>query len=242
MADPDTDKVLRTRIAQDLLDRAGVNTKTILELQPKPMSLFEQAILRSTVEVDEKGNTTPAFEQGKDGRWKPLNPGAVMSGDVVMDLTGLDDEDIVDAEVVDPDYEDEADNERWGREDAQQERLKEIERMKRGTPSPGPDDLNEQRAEQEAEAIRAHARGELGDDDLSQPDRFGVRHDTSAQRAAERRNAEATRRADKTVRSSRSTSTADPYADRYPERSGGRRTISPKRYEGRKKERGGRPD
>ena len=70
MADPETDKTLRTKIAQDLLDRAGVNTKTILELQPKPMSLFEQAILSAS-----------------------------MSSEIAMDL-GLGDEDVIDAEVV----------------------------------------------------------------------------------------------------------------------------------------------
>lgn len=216
MADPETDKTLRTKIAQDLLDRAGVNTKTILELQPKPMTLFEQAILSAS-----------------------------MSSEVVMDLD-WDGEDVIDAEVVDTDDHDDDDELRYQTEDDGHERLREIERMKRGTPTPAAPDLNEQRARQEADAIRAHAAGELGDDDLRpeqaarrpQPDRFGVTRDTSAEDAALRRSAAASRRADKTVRSTRSTSTADPYADRYPERSGGRRSISPKRYEQRKREGG----
>lgn len=168
--------------------------------------------------------------------------------DVVMDLDWDDDEDstdVIDAEVIELD-EPETDEERWEWEDAQHQRVREIERMKRGTPTATAPDLNEQRARQEADAIRAHAAGELGDDDLRpeqaarrpQPDRFGVTRDTSAQDAALRRSAAASRRADKTVRSTRSTSTADPHADRYPERSGGRRSISPKRYEQRKRDGG----
>lgn len=215
MADPEVDVNLRTRIAQDLLDRSGVNTKTILELQPKPMSLFEQAVLSAS-----------------------------MSSEIAMDLD-LGDEDVIDAEVVDTDDHDD-DELRYQAEDDGHERLREIERMKRGQPTPTAPDLNEQRARQEADAIRAHAAGELGDDDLRpeqaarrpQPDRFGVVRDTSAEDAALRRSAAASRRADKTVRLDRSTSTADPYADRYPERTGGRRTISPKRYEARKREGG----
>jgi len=219
MANPDVDVNLRTRIAQDLLDRGGVNTKSILELQPKPMSLFEQAILSAS-----------------------------MSSEVVMDLD-WDGEDVIDAEVVEPEDHDN-DELRYQAEDDGHERLREIERMKRGQPTPTAPDLNAQRARQEADAIRAHAAGELGDDDLlpeqaarrPQPDRFGVTRDTSAEDAALRRSAAASRRADKTVRVQRSTSTADPYADRYPERTGGRRTISPKRYEARRREGGGRPD
>lgn len=173
-----------------------------------------------------------------------------VTADVVMDLDWDDnDTDVIDAEVVEFD-EPETDEERWAREDQQHQRIKEIERMKRGQPSSTAPDLNAQRARQEADAIRAHTAGELGDDDLlpeqaarhPQPDRFGVTRDTSAEDAALRRTAAASRRADKTVRSSRSTSTADPYADRYPERSGGRGTVSPKRYEQRKREGGGRPD
>lgn len=170
-----------------------------------------------------------------------------VTADVVMDLV-IDDEDsteVIDAEVIEFD-EPETDEERWEREDAQHQRVKEIERMKRGQPTSTAPDLNAQRARQEADAIRAHAAGELGDDDLlpeqaarrPQPDRFGVTRDTSAEDAALRRSAAASRRADKTVRSTRSTSTADPYADRYPERSGGRRSISPKRYEQRKRDGG----
>lgn len=167
-----------------------------------------------------------------------------MSGDVVMDLD-WDGEDVIDAEVVETD-DHEDDELRYQAEDDGHERLREIERMKRGTPTPTAPDLNEQRARQEADAIRAHAAGELGDDDLRpeqaarlpQPDRFGVTRDTSAEDAALRRSAAASRRADKTVRVERSTSTADPHADRYPERSGGRRTISPKRYEQRKRDGG----
>ncbi len=167
--------------------------------------------------------------------------------DVAMDLDwdADDDANVIDAEVVEFD-EPETDEERWEREESQHERVREIERMKRGQPSSAAPDLNAQRARQEAEAIRAHAAGELGDDDLlpeqaarrPQPDRFGVTRDTSAEDAALRRAAAASRRADKTVRAQRGTSTADPYADRYPERSGGRRTISPKRYEQRKREGG----
>lgn len=115
MADPETDKTLRTKIAQDLLDRAGVNTKTILELQPKPMTLFEQAILSAS-----------------------------MSSEVVMDLD-WDGEDVIDAEVVDTDDHDDDDELRYQTEDDGHERLREIERMKRGTPTPAAPDLNEQR-------------------------------------------------------------------------------------------------
>ncbi len=209
MADPETDKTLRTKIAQDLLDRAGVNTKTILELQPKPMSLFEQAVLSAS-----------------------------MSSEIAMDLD-LGDEDVIDAEVVEPEDHDDDDELRYQREDDGHERLREIERMKRGQPSPTAPDLNAQRARQEADAIRAHAAGELGDDGLRpeqaarrpQPDRFGVVRDTSAEDAALRRSAAASRRADKTVRVERSTSTADPHADRYPERSRSARSMSPKRWE-----------
>ncbi|WP_448232587.1 hypothetical protein [Microbacterium lacticum] len=171
-----------------------------------------------------------------------------VTADVVMDLDWDDDEDnanVIDAEVIEFD-EPETDEERWEREDAQHQRVKEIERMKRGQPSSTAPDLNAQRARQEADAIRAHTAGELGDDDLlpeqaarrPQPDRFGVTRDTSAEDAALRRSAAASRRADKTVRLDRGTSTADPYADRYPERSGGRRTVSPKRYEQRKRDGG----
>ncbi len=169
--------------------------------------------------------------------------------DVVMDLDWDDDEDntdVIDAEVIEDANKPETDEERWEREDAQHQRIKEIERMKRGQPSATTPDLNAKRARQEADAMRAHAAGELGDDDLlpeqaarrPQPDRFGVVRDTPAEDAARRRSAAASRRADKTVRSSRSTSTADPYADRYPERTGGRRTVSPKRYEQRKRDGG----
>lgn len=170
-----------------------------------------------------------------------------VTADVVMDLDWDDDEDnanVIDAEVVDTDDHDD-DELRYQAEDDGHERLREIERMKRGQPSSTAPDLNAQRARQEADAIRAHTAGELGDDDLlpeqaarrPQPDRFGVTRDTSAEDAALRRSATASRRADKTVRSSRSTSTADPYADRFPER-GGRRSMSPKRYEQRRNEGG----
>src|SRR6218665_151791 len=98
MADPESPRELRTKIAQDLLGRSGVNTKSILELQPKPMSLFEQAILSASI-----------------------------SSDIVMDLDDADDdtlmltataEDIEDAELVD----EEGDEERYQREDERDQR------------------------------------------------------------------------------------------------------------------------
>lgn len=98
---------------------------------------------------------------------------------------------------------------------------------------------SEDRARIEAELMRRHERGEeITDDDvMSPPDKFGVRHDRSAQRRAEAMSAAARRSADKTVRLDRSTSTADPHADRVGERSG-RRSMSPKRWEQRQRDGG----
>jgi hypothetical protein len=137
-----------------------------------------------------------------------------VTADVVMDLFGVDEEgdplaltatseDIEDAEIV------EDDAERWEREDEQHERAKEIERMRRQSPRPAA--TNDERAQVEAELIRAHARGELGDDDLP-PQR--------TRRGAVRR-----------------TSTADPYADRVASPRS-RQTMSPKRWEQRHREGG----
>lgn len=99
MADPEVDVQLRTKIAQDLLDRSGVNTKTIMELQPKSMSAFELAILGSVVEVDDNGNKIgPAYVDDGQGGMKAVTPGMGFDGGVLVDVGR--DEDIVDAEVV----------------------------------------------------------------------------------------------------------------------------------------------
>ncbi len=189
--------------------------------------LLDRANLSGTQSI-EVGVTKRSFED--------------VTAEVVMDLFGVDEEgeplaltaaeDIEDAEEV------EDDEERYQREDEQRQRAQERAAMLRRSPRPAA--TNEDRAKVEAELIRRHERGEeLTDDDvMSPPDKFGVRHDQSTQRRADAMSAAASRRADKTVRSTRSTSTADPYSDRYPERSGGRRTISPKRYEQRKREGG----
>src|SRR5690606_133969 len=98
---------------------------------------------------------------------------------------------VVDAEIVD-EVEPESDAERWAREDAQRERIREHKRLTAGSRSTPPRDPERTRAE--AEAIRA--------------------------REAKPR---------------RSTSTADPYADRY-ETPRSRRSMSPKRYAERQKD------
>jgi len=99
MADPDIDVQTRTKIAQDLLNRAGVSEKTILELQ-KPMSAFEEALFRTARNPD----GTPAYAQNEDGQWKATSPhrGAI-TGEIVSDLDEDEDEDddTIDAEVVD---------------------------------------------------------------------------------------------------------------------------------------------
>jgi len=176
MANPEIDVKSRTQIAQDILDRGGINAKRVMEL---------------TVE---KGRSF-----------------ADVTADVVMDLV-VDDQDttdVIDAEVIEFD-ESETDEERWAREDQQHQRVKEIERMKRGQPSATAPDLNAQRARQEADLIRRHERGELGEDDLL-PERA-------------QREAKLTREQLLMERIARSTSS---------ER---RRTMSPKRYEQRKRE------
>lgn len=118
-----------------------------------------------------------------------------VSADVVMDLVDMGDDElnIVVAEVVEDDEEDDA--ERWEREDAQHERAKEIARMRRGTPLPPDPDLSHDRAATEATRIRGER---------------------------------------KPIRRVR---TDDPYADRFAE-NGGRRSVSPKRREERRRERG----
>lgn len=178
------------------------------------------------------------YVEYQDGRTK-LVPRAAIDDrtGVFMDLDMEDEplalpaarsEDIVDAEVV----------EEWHepvRTKRDRAAFAETDRARRA-----PAQTNEERARVEAELIRRHERGEeITDDDvMSAPDKFGVRHDMSAQRRAEAMSAAARKSDDKTVRIQRSTSTADPHADRYPERSGGRRTISPKRWEQRKRDGG----
>lgn len=90
----------------------------------------------------------------------------------------------------------------------------------------------------EVERDRRHSRRERTPESVPPaPDKFGMVRDTSAEDAARRRSAAASRRADKTVRVERSTSTADPYADRSePRRTRG--SMSPKRWEERQKGRG----
>ena len=82
-----------------------------------------------------------------------------VTADVVMDLDwdGDDPEgsDIVIAEVVE---DDEDDNERWEREDAQAERAKEIARMRRSQPIPPDPDLSHERAERERPRMRQEPR------------------------------------------------------------------------------------
>jgi hypothetical protein len=163
MADPATDIKVRTQIAQDLLDRGGVNAKTILQIGIEQPKSFEEWVGEALV-LDSSDQREP------------------------LALTSTR-EDVVDAEVVE-------DEERWERDDADAERRKEIERMVGRTPDRTATDLNEQRARQEAEALRQ-----------AKPEPM------------------------------RRTSTADPYADRFPE-AGGRRSMSPKRYEQRQRERG----
>lgn len=163
MADPETDKTLRTKIAQDLLDRAGVNTKTILELQPKPMSLFEQAILASS-----------------------------MSGEVVMDLdwdADRGDADVIDAEVIEFD-EPETDEERWEREDAATERAQEIARMRRASPIPPDPDLSHERAERERPRMRQEPtrRVSMADPYAERTGSAGSRRSMSPKRYEQRRN------------------------------------------------------
>ena len=103
MADPEVDVQLRTKIAQDLLDRSGVNTKTILELQPKTMSAFELAVLSSVVDVDDDGNATPAFVDDGEGGMRAISPGTI-TGDVYI-RPGYGDEVIEDAVIVPDDSE-----------------------------------------------------------------------------------------------------------------------------------------
>lgn len=51
MADPEVDVQLRTRIAQDLLDRSGVNSKQVLELTVEKGRSFDDVIEASLIEV-----------------------------------------------------------------------------------------------------------------------------------------------------------------------------------------------
>lgn len=124
-----------------------------------------------------------------------------VTADVVMDLFDVDEEgeplaltaaeNVEDADVV----EDQDDNERWEREDAQAERAREIARMRRVRPIPPDPDLSHERATIERQRVRQ--------------ERKPVRR----------------------------VSTDDPYADRMAD-PGSRRTMSPKRYEQRRNERG----
>lgn len=109
MADPETSKELRTRIAQDLLDRNGVVAKRLLELTVEKGPSFEDYVGMALIDVE--------MPEGDDGTldYKAISAPARQ-------------EDVIDAEVVD-------DAERWEREDEARERAQERERMQRGTPA-----------------------------------------------------------------------------------------------------------
>lgn len=163
MADPEVDVQLRTKIAQDLLDRSGVNTKTILELQPKSMSAFERAILASVVDVDDDGNATAAFVDDGEGGMRAINPGIPISSEVYIPPGYGDDSNIEDAVIVtdDPyDYEPpQSRHDRRAFAEVEQGRAAERKRMQRG----GMSEADRRRLEGEALATVARSSSSMAD-------------------------------------------------------------------------------
>lgn len=77
MANPDIDVKTRTQIAQDLLDRSGVNSKTILQIGIEPPKSFEAFVGDALVDVpvdDDDPNVMDAEVIDDDSPLVPRHP------------------------------------------------------------------------------------------------------------------------------------------------------------------------
>ena len=82
MANPDIDVKTRTQIAQDLLDRSGVNSKTILQIGIEPPKSFEMFVGDALVDVaDDDPNVMDAeVIDDDDTPLVPRDPGMAYEG------------------------------------------------------------------------------------------------------------------------------------------------------------------
>lgn len=83
MANPDIDVKTRTQIAQDLLDRSGVNSKTILQIGIEPPKSFEMFVGDALVDVadgDDSNVMDAEVIDDEDTPLVPRDPDAVYEG------------------------------------------------------------------------------------------------------------------------------------------------------------------